>query len=301
MMLFYEEKINSKRKSINSNKKNNNNSFLSKNIKAQNASYINSQYITNMKKAKSFFLSKKMQELKNPSNIKMKNPNILEQNKKDVNSSQIKKYSYTFQNFYNNYPLPEPFPKKIDIKIINNDSNFSTCNINDISTIFRNKDKAIYDDKKILFILTNLGLENLFCKFKDNFINYKDLKFLTKDDLIEMKIPIGPRNRINHFIKELKKNGTNLNFEELRNFLEIYKKFISSPMPKTRNENNKIEEHKNYNNRFIHNKKLQNIYFGISPQYETQKKENIFLNDKNENAIKSNNYFFFNRYFKYSI
>ena len=120
-----------------------------------------------------------------PNYIGIKKENKIENNKKYMNKPN-KKYSYTFQSFYNNYPRPEPLPKKIDIRIINNSSTFSTSNINETSNRYKTRsDKTIYDDKKILFILTNLGLENLYIKFKDNFITYNDLNFLTKDDLLK--------------------------------------------------------------------------------------------------------------------
>lgn len=56
---------------------------------------------------------------------------------------------------------------------------------------------------------------------------YDDLKFLTKDDFIEMKIPIGPRNRIMHFIEELNKIENQLDFNELKSFIDEYKKAYS--------------------------------------------------------------------------
>jgi hypothetical protein len=96
------------------------------------------------------------------------------------------------------------------------------------NSIYKSRnDKVDYDDKKILFILTNLGLENLYSKFKENFITYNDLIFLTKDDFIEMKIPIGPRNRIIHFIEEFNKIENQLDFQELKLFIDEYKKAIS--------------------------------------------------------------------------
>ena len=70
-------------------------------------------------------------------------------------------------------------------------------------------------------------MEYIYNKFKDNYITYNDLKFLTKEDLIEMKIPIGPRNRIIKFIEQLNTIDSSLTFEELKLFLEKYKKIIS--------------------------------------------------------------------------
>ena len=195
--------------------------------------------------------------------------------------------SYIFKNFHN-YPLPEPLPKKIDIRIINNNSNFNTNNINNTTSIYKNKDdKSIYDDKKILFILLNLGLENLFSKFKDNCITFNDLKFLTKEDFIEMKIPIGPRNRIIHFIQELQKVKNNLDFEGLKNFIEKYKIYISEYKPKNISENNKKNEESLKIIDLNDNKYIIN-----DSQYESEKFNNLSIFDKYKNDSQYNNSFF---------
>ena len=306
-MLFYEEMRDKVNNSSKSNKKENTNLKINKNnpfqrkqnIGLKDLSSTNSQSIANMKKSKSFFLSKKLQELKNsPYFSKIQKKSTFEQNIKHTNNKQNKKFKYTFQNLYNNYPQPEPFPKKIDVRMV--DSNCSNSNLIDINTRSRDNNN-IYDDKKILFILINLGLENLFLKFKDNFITFNDLKFLTKDDFIEMKIPIGPRNRIIHFIEALKKNENELDFEELNICLEKYKKFLSGNKPKTRNikskyineEDNKKDELINFSNKYICSKKLLNNSFIFSSKYESEKNENVSFNencnDKNKNDIKYSN------------
>lgn len=296
MMLFYEEirnKIKNSNKSTiksgnNANKVTKRKSFIFNHINKEKETNLSSNInkLINMKKSNSFFLSKKLQELKKIQNIiNLKKNSKVESNKKYFKKPS-NRFSYTFQNFYNNYPMPEPLPKKIDIRIINDKSEFNTTKIND--TINRNKareDKSKYDDKKILFILTNLGLEDVFCKFKDNFIRYNDLKFLTKEDFIEMKIPIGPRNRIIHFIQELKKNGTSLDFEGLRIFIEKYKNIISG-----KNENNKniqSNDIMNYSSKFGDFKRSQNS-FAISSQYESEKNDNLSHLDKIKNDIMNN-------------
>ena len=224
MLLLYKEIRNKIKSPINSSTKTNyntyikkNESFNYKNQKAQKQLFSNSKTI-NYEKPNSFFVSKKIEELKDISNfINHQNNKIKESKKRKLLKNSLNKYSYTFQNFYNNYPKPEPFPKKIDIRIFNHNDNENkkNNNNNDSSSI---NDRDIYDDKKILFILTNLNLENLYSKFKDNYITYNDLKFLTKDDFIEMNIPIGPRNRLIHFIKEFKKIKEPLDFKQLKYF-----------------------------------------------------------------------------------
>ena len=281
-MLFYEEVRNKLKNQSKSNKNINNHKIINDkkshfNIYNTNKeNNLNSQNISNIKKSKSFFLSKKLQELQYiPSYI----------NKRE--NKQNKRFSYIFKNLHN-YPLPEPLPKKIDIRIINNNSNFNTNNINNTTSMYKNKDdKSIYDDKKILFILLNLGLENLFSKFKDNCITFNDLKFLTKEDFIEMKIPIGPRNRIIHFIRELQKVQNNLDFEGLKNFIEKYKIYISEYKPKGISENNKKNEESlkiiDLNN---------NKYIINDSQYESEKIDNISIFDKYKNDSQYNNSFF---------
>jgi hypothetical protein len=239
MLLLYNETRNKIKKKLNSSNKNNyrlhsykNESFNSKENKATKGLISNSKTI-NYEKLNSCFIPKKIEELKDITNfINVQRNKIKENNKKNLIKNNSNKrqnqYSYTFQNFYNNYPQPEPFPKKIDIRIINHNNDTNNIKSIDSNSIYKTRnDKADYDDKKILFILTNLGLENLYSKFKDNFITYNDLNFLTKDDFIEMKIPIGPRNRIIHFIEEFNKIEKQLDFQELKLFIDEYKKAIS--------------------------------------------------------------------------
>ena len=57
------------------------------------------------------------------------------------------------------------------------------------------KENLKIEDKLEIF-LRKLGLENYLYVFKANQISGKDLALLSKEDLVDMKIPIGPRNRI---------------------------------------------------------------------------------------------------------
>ena len=288
MLILYKERRNKIKNKNNSKNKNNfrlqtklEKSLISKDKKINSGIFSNSKTI-NYDNSNSFLIPKKIGELKDiTSFINAHKHKINVNNKKQlINNENNKQYSYTFQNFYNNYPQPEPFPKKIDIRIINHNENNSNN---------KSQNKEIYDDKKILFILINLGLENLYSKFKDNFITYNDLKFLTKDDFIEMKIPIGPRNRIIHFIKEFNKIEKQLDFQELKLFIEEYKKIISGKsFNNYKNNNNK--------NRFCSNSLLFNSCndFNLNndiinnSDINFNKKNNAynsFLNDKNSYSI----------------
>ena len=258
--------------------------------------FLSNSKTINHEKSNSFLIPKKIGELKDITNFINIQRNKIKQNdkkhliKKNENKNQ-NQYSYTFQNFYNNYPQPEPFPKKIDIRIFNHNDKINNIKKTDSDSIYKTRnDETIYDDKKILFILINLGLENIYSKFKDNFITYNDLKFLTKEDFIEMKIPIGPRNRIIHFIEEFNKIENQLDFQELKLFIEEYKKTISGKSKTRFNSNSlflnsKNECSKNFNNSEItsNNKKIEKIF----SQYKLYNSKNYSeMNDKNK--IKGN-------------
>jgi G3E family GTPase len=51
--------------------------------------------------------------------------------------------------------------------------------------------------------LVSNGFEQYVSYFLENQLTYADLPFLTKEDLIDMKIPIGPRNRLIKIIESL--------------------------------------------------------------------------------------------------
>ena len=310
MLLLYKETRNRiKTKANTSNNSNNrlqshkNESYHSRDNKTSKRLFDNSKTI-NYEKSNSFLISKKIEELKDINNfLNIQRNKLKSNNNKNVTKTNTnnKKYSYTFQNFYNNYPQPEPLPKKIDIRIFNHNNNMNnikSINPNSNSIYKTRNDKAVYDDKKILFILTNLGLENMYSKFKDNFITYNDLKFLTKEDFIEMKIPIGPRNRIIHFIKELNKIENQLDFQELKLFIDEYKKAISGKSffnKKNRFNSNSLflnsqnECHKQFNNSEItNNYKITNKYFSqnkfnYSKYSDISEKINIIKNNDRDN------------------
>src|SRR5574343_1743757 len=64
------------------------------------------------------------------------------------------------------------------------------------------------DDSKLDALFHNNRLESYLQVFKENKISYKDLNLITKEDLIDMKIPIGPRNRIMKMIENPNFNQT---------------------------------------------------------------------------------------------
>ena len=163
------------------------------------------------------------------------NKNINQKNNSCINKD--KSLYYTMQNYYRYSPNPEPMPKKI-IYNSNKDNNLNDKNENIYNeNIMQNDMKNIKEDKNILYLLSNLNLEYLYDVFISNYISFNDLFLLTKGDFSEMKIPIGPRNRILHFIYEYKKIAKNLDFQELSNFLCYYKKMINKPLINDINNN----------------------------------------------------------------
>lgn len=62
------------------------------------------------------------------------------------------------------------------------------------------------------FLISN-GFENYLSNFQENQLSLSDLPFLTKEDLIDMKIPIGPRNRLIKLIETMDKPEYSSHYE----------------------------------------------------------------------------------------
>jgi len=62
--------------------------------------------------------------------------------------------------------------------------------------------------ERVREFMYGIGCEEFFDLFQANQISYDDLSFLTKDDLIDMGLPIGPRNRILRALQALSKDST---------------------------------------------------------------------------------------------
>ena len=226
--------------------------------------------------------------------------NIIPKHINNINSEILKDDSYfgnSLNSFYN-----KAFNTERD-KISQN-KNFSE------EKIISNKDynNINNDDYKLIFILKNLNLHYLINVFKNNYVSFNDLFLLTKDDLKEMKIPIGPRNKIIHFIEQYKKQMKSLELDEISNFLVIYKNILSpkpypppqmtennpnSTMPTTNNEqSNRIKDYSN-NNIFLYNDTFSNENKGENSQDINYHQYNEILNiNKKQNIneyIKNNN------------
>ena len=194
------------------------------------------------------------------------------------------------------FPIPEPTPLKI---------NKSTKYIN-ISKNFETNNKSIYSeinntDTRLTTFLHNLNLDYLTNIFKNNYVNFKDLFLLTKEDFVEMKIPIGPRNKLIYFIEQYKKNMKNFEMEDILYFFNNIKlqnfEVISLTMPST------------YNNEYS-NKMKDNTDMLFLTHSDTKRGFNIKdrlihrnnhlnkINDETESSYRANNY---NKFVKTSI
>ena len=248
---------------ININKKVN-----SRNITKDSNYFSNNEYKANNYISKSFNSIDKYQ--KENTDKEKYNPQIKNQfnNKKYTNNiinyclinpnhnsnikSQSNNFFYNLENdllfdeYENYFPEPEPTPIKFDksTKYINISKNF------EINNKTSDNEKNICDIRLLTF-LHNLNLDYLSSVFKNNYINFRDLFLLTKDDFIEMKIPIGPRNKIIHFIELYKKTMKNFEMNDVLNFFKNINgqnmEKITSTMPSSYNNDLSIKMKDNEN------------------------------------------------------
>ena len=183
----------------------------------------------------------------------IKNLRILEEEKPRVNNkipeSELKKYSFTSQSHnkinkkITSLDLPQyntsERPKRLST--INSQSNnyYSFTDTNSFFDLNNNvkKNKSNKNSKNKCYlnnvvnknhnfnenileiVFNNLGIDKIYLeKMYTNKVDFSDLLLLTKDDLKEMNIPIGPRNRILNFI---------LNFSIYKETLKIEKNDIN--------------------------------------------------------------------------
>ena len=206
------------------------------------------------------------------------------------------KTDYYFGNYMNNY-YNSSFYNESNKMNLNTERIKSSNIINNNNNNYNND-----DDYKLIFILQNLNLSNFINVFKINYVSFNDLFFLTREDLLEMKIPIGPRNKILHFIQEYKKNMKSFEFKELSNFMSYYKNNNSLAIEQ-KNENycsttqttdnelsNKIKKNQNNNNilfKEIIEDNLKEINYNDNNIFQYNKKENYNPNNSNYSLLDS--------------
>ena len=190
--------------------------------------------------------SKNINQLKNFS-LKL-NPNLQRNNSNNYFNNNYNGYDLinylNNENIQNDYYLGNNLNANYNKTSANEkneiyfNNNIYEKNINSGNTNYNNNNISNDNDSKLMFILNNLNLSYLINVFKNNYINFDDLFFLTREDLVEMKIPIGPRNKLIHFIAEYKKHMKNFEFEELSNYFLYYNNNNSKKQEQKIIENN---------------------------------------------------------------
>jgi hypothetical protein len=79
--------------------------------------------------------------------------------------------------------------------------------------------------------LAQLELEEFSNLFRENRINYDDLKLLSKEDLAELKIPVGPRNRILHALGKITSTDIKNEIETVLQPIHTNRDSITSSQP----------------------------------------------------------------------
>ena len=237
-----------------------------------------------------------------------------------------KKYYSTLQKFFeNNNSKDNKKHKRNNTNLIgnNNFKNFidninNTNSTENINEFFKNNRCKNTYDTKLIYVLKILDLDNLINILNNNCIYFNDLFLLTKQDLIEMNIPIGQRNRLIHFLDKYKSSAKNYDFKEVQKFLDIYKNnnifteknstinIASIPNFKKNNYNNinnKNISNKDYLNNKNESKKVKNTNYTIElyknnvvhntniVKYNLQPSQKEIQNDKQPDNTPNNNKF----------
>ena len=250
--------------------------YLKQNIRRNSNNYFNYDYNNYFNSnGSSNYLNSDYNKYFNSNDISIyfnNNNSLVKKSNKYVNNENIKTdyylkdnltnyYTNTFVGKENNGLLLNQNLSKRNYNNINNDSNINTNN-NDIN----NEN----DDNKLKYILQNLNISFLINEFKANYISFYDLFLLTREDLVEMKIPIGPRNKIIHFIQEYKKHMKSFEFSDLTNFFFFYK------------NNNLLTQEQKIENNFYSTTQTTNEFSNRIKI--NQNTNNFFSNEKNENS-----------------
>ena len=131
------------------------------------------------------------------------NPDINKNTQAENNPTQL--YNRVPSNFY-----------------LNNNNNTSNIKYQNGNLYTETKNTINQTDEKLIYILNKLELFDLIEVFRNNCISFEDLFLLTKEDLYEMNIPIGPRNRLINFIEQYKKYARTFHIQEINSFLQQY-------------------------------------------------------------------------------
>ena len=82
-----------------------------------------------------------------------------------------------------------------------------------------------YQDFRLNYVMTKLGLESLIPVFEQYHMSFNDILFLSKEDLEEIGLKIFQKNRLISFIEEYSAQAKNYSLEEIETFFEENKIF----------------------------------------------------------------------------
>ena len=140
----------------------------------------------------------------------------------------------------------------------------------------------------------NLNLENFLNIFKNNYINFKDLFLLTKEEFIEMKIPICPRNKLIYYIDQYRKNMKNYEMEDILIFFKYnnikFKEMLSSSSNSTFNNDYSNLKKANNNSLFFSNPTTQRVFNSNNDKIRNLNSDNDIINNKLDTSLKRNNF-----------
>ena len=204
------------------------------------------------------------------------------------------KTDYCLKNNLNNY-YNNTFANENNKLILNHNRNLSQINYNNNDN--DNNNNVEEEDNKLIYILNNLNLSYLIDSFKKNYVSFNDLFLLTREDFVEMKIPVGPRNKIIHFIQEYKKYMKSFEFNDLSNFLNFYKT-NNLIIQEQKIENNNIysttQTTNDFSNRIKTSNPNKNNYLSNEKKDDNLQKSNcnnIYYNNIKNNNIPKNSFY----------
>lgn len=118
---------------------------------------------------------------------------------------------------------PEHDPDEISF-LTNNNNTFNM--LNSIPNQIPNQRYTNAGDARLEIVLKILDLDNLIHILNSNRLTFNDMLFLSKEDLMEMNIPLGPRNRILKFSDSYRAYGKDYSVEEIILFFIKNKSFV---------------------------------------------------------------------------
>ena len=132
------------------------------------------------------------------------------------------------------------------------------------------------------FLIAN-GFEKYVNLFQDNQITLQDLPILTKEDLIDMKLPIGPRNRLLKLIENMDNNKR----ETISNYESSPKRAgLKDEVDKFMNELSQFS--KRSENKFRHSSREQSLDASFDEEINSQRVCDSILNLLKEISDKQN-------------